>query len=85
MFQTVIPQNYLDIPVGEEIPNKRHSDADGAYDLIYRNFWFPYGSLCTITQIGDNHLGYVGFREPTESLGDNGAMNMVVETVRTTP
>jgi hypothetical protein len=77
-----IPQNYVDIPVGQEILNIIDADADGACDLSYRNFWLPYGWVCTITQMGDNHLGYIGFRS-IESLGDYGAMDIVLDTIRT--
>jgi hypothetical protein len=79
-----IPQNYSDIPVGEEILNIVDADADGACDLSYRNSWLPDSSVCTIIQTGDNHLGYIGFRS-IESLGDYGAMDIIVDTIRATP
>jgi hypothetical protein len=78
------PQNYLDIPVRQEIQKIIDADADGTCDLMYRNFWFPRGWVCTIIQTGDNHLGYVGFRS-VENLGDYGAMDIVVNTIRSTP
>ena len=78
---TDVPQNYVDIAVVQEIPNIGDADADDMCDLT---FWPPY-SFCTITQIGDNHLGYVGFRESIESLRDNGAMNIIVDTFQNSP
>ena len=79
-----IPQNYSDIPVGQEILNIVDADADGACDLSYRNSWLPDSSVCTIIQMGDNHLGYIGFRS-IENLGEYGAMDIVVDTIRAIP
>jgi hypothetical protein len=58
------PQNYLDIIMEEhEIPfTLDDADADRTCDLKYP---VPSGFVCTITQDGDNHLGYIGFRDPT--------------------
>jgi hypothetical protein len=80
-----VPQNYADIPVRQEILNLRDADADGGCDLTYPNFFSPSGVVCTITQTGDNHLGYVGFRATANSLRDNGAMNVVVDTLHISP
>ena len=33
----------------------------------------------TIPDVGDNHFGYVGFRDTNGKLRDNGAMDVVVE------
>ncbi|HEX7257315.1 MAG TPA: hypothetical protein VF242_04580 [Nitrososphaeraceae archaeon] len=33
----------------------------------------------TIQDVGDNHFGYVGFRDTSGKLRDNGAMDVVVE------
>ena len=35
---------------------------------------------CTIFEKGDNHLGYIGFRNSDNSLMDNGAVDEVVKT-----
>ena len=34
----------------------------------------------TIRGVGDNHLGYIGFRNSDNSLMDNGAIDKVVNT-----
>ncbi|MGZ5551843.1 MAG: hypothetical protein ACXWE7_13765 [Nitrososphaeraceae archaeon] len=36
--------------------------------------------VCTINGTGDNHLGYIGFRNSDDSLMDNGAIDKVVNT-----
>jgi|SRR5215212_2158550 len=81
IFDRDVPQNYVDIPVEQEILNIRDADADRGCDLIYPSFWSP-DFVCTITQVGDNHLGYVGFRGPDNSLRDNGAMSVVAYTLQ---
>jgi hypothetical protein len=80
-----VPQNYVDIPIEQEILNIIDADADSACDLMYRTFWFHFRFVCTINQTGDNHLGYVGFRESMEILRDNGAMNIVADTLQDSP
>jgi hypothetical protein len=35
--------------------------------------------LNTIQDVGDNHFGYVGFRDTNGKLRDNGAKDVVVE------
>ena len=77
-----VPENYVDLSVEQEILNIRNADADNEVcDLKYNpNPWVPSYFLCTIDYVGDNHLGYVGFRGPNDSLRDNGAMNIVVDT-----
>jgi hypothetical protein len=82
---TDLPQNYVDIVVEQEIKDYRDADADGRCDLLYRTFWFHLPFVCTITQVGDNHLGYIGFRESIGSLRDNGAMNILVDTLQNAP
>jgi hypothetical protein len=80
-----IPQNYNDIHVTQEVLNIRDADADGGCDLMYPSFLSPSGFVCTITQTGDNHLGYLGFRATANSIRDNGAMNVIVDTLRNSP
>jgi hypothetical protein len=75
------PQNYLDIIMEEhETPfTLDDADADRTCDLKYP---VPSGFVCTITQDGDNHLGYIGFRDPTpNSLKNNGVMDIIVDTM----
>jgi hypothetical protein len=35
--------------------------------------------ICTIDDIGDNHFGYVGFRDANGAWIDDGAMNVVID------
>jgi Alpha/beta hydrolase of unknown function (DUF900) len=92
LFDIDVPENYVDIPVKQEIRNISNADADNeGCDLKYPNPWYYYNSwylsrfICTINYVGDNHLGYVGFRGPNDSLRDNGAMNIVVDTFQNSP
>jgi hypothetical protein len=67
--------NYMDIPVKNEIRLIDDAAGDGICDLIN-----PDNFRCTISFVGDNHLGYVGFRYPFFStLRDDGAMNIVID------
>ncbi|HET9808027.1 MAG TPA: alpha/beta hydrolase [Nitrososphaeraceae archaeon] len=80
------PQNYVDIPVKQEIRNIIDADADGGCDLkYYPNPWYPDYFICTINYVGDNHLGYVGFRSYNNSLIDDGAINIVVDKFQNSP
>jgi hypothetical protein len=75
MSSTAIPSNYHDIDVENEIPNLNDADGDGNCDLP--NPFIP--NVCTIAGIGDNHIGYLGFRDPVmDNLQDDGAMNVVI-------
>lgn len=73
-----IPRNYMDIPISQQIPNFSDADADGECDLTFNH-------ICTINHIGDNHLGYVGFRDLSNNntVKNNGAIDIVVSTFRT--
>jgi hypothetical protein len=81
------PGNYIEIPIKSQIPNINDADIDTQCDLEYRSFWFPFDLVCTINQIGDNHLGYVGFRDPAnyDSLKNNGAIDIIVHTLQNSP
>ncbi len=74
------PQSiYGDINVENEIPNIDDSDGDGKCDLP--NPFLP--DTCTINAVGENHLGYFGFRSAINgTLIDDGAMNAVVANWR---
>jgi pimeloyl-ACP methyl ester carboxylesterase len=71
------PVNYIDIPVQNEIKPFVDADGDGKCDL-------QVGEECTIIIAGNNHMGYMGFRNPanTNLLKDDGAMNVVVNNWR---
>jgi pimeloyl-ACP methyl ester carboxylesterase len=77
------PTNYLDISdTDQEIPNFQNANGDNRCDLID-----PISKICTISQIGDNHLGYAGFRDPVDGnrLEDIGAIDIIVNTWRNSP
>jgi pimeloyl-ACP methyl ester carboxylesterase len=71
------PKNYEDVNVQGEIA--AFSDADGidGCDLGLRNL---ITEECIPAEVGDNHGGYIGFRNPENSslLADDGAMNIVI-------
>ena len=69
--------NYENIDVQDQIIYERDADNDGdGCDLP--NPFNPF--ICTIRGVGDNHLGYIGFRNSDNSLMDNGAIDKVVNT-----
>jgi hypothetical protein len=67
--------NYEDIDVEDQIAFIKDADGDGACDLPIST---PFGPVCTIEDIGDNHFGYVGFRDTNGTWADDGAMNVVI-------
>lgn len=78
-FEVQAPFNYSDIyGVEREIKPVNDADAINGCDLgICDLGLFPAGE-------GDNHLGYMGFRNlaDTNKLADDGAMNIVVDEWR---
>jgi hypothetical protein len=83
-----MPANYTDRNVQDQIPENPGdidmTDANGDYgcDLPEWIFIpvFPYWILtCNIDSVGDNHMGYMGFRDAsTQTLVDDGAIDIVV-------
>ena len=74
------PRNYVDVfGIENEIPNFTNSNGDRRCDLIN-----PINKGCTIVGIGDNHLGYAGFRDPVKknNLMDTGAIDIIVNSWR---
>jgi hypothetical protein len=70
---------YRDINVENEIRNLDDSDGDQKCDMP--NPFIP--GNCTINAVGENHLGYFGFRSAVNGmLVDDGAMNVVVSNWR---
>jgi hypothetical protein len=70
------PQNYFDINVINEIPALSDADGDGNLEEC-----FEENGLALVK--GDNHCGYIGFREPfSNSLLDDGAINIVVDNLK---
>jgi hypothetical protein len=69
-----LPNNYVQVYVENEIIS--NPDAEG---IVGIEIWLCYPWFCH-ADIGDNHLGYIGFRdnENVSRLLDDGAMNVVV-------
>jgi pimeloyl-ACP methyl ester carboxylesterase len=67
---------YFEEDIQDEIKSFRDADAMEGWDFGLCNI---FGSC--LVNIGDNHAGYIGFRNPTNPnlLADDGAMNIVVE------
>ncbi len=78
-FQTspniTLPKNYEEVDVKDEIKAFFDADAINGTDMGLCN---NFGS-CNVN-VGDNHLGYMGFRNLTDTskLVDDGAMDSVV-------
>lgn len=71
-----IPPNYVDTNVTNEIPVLSDADGDGNLEEC-----FEENGLALVK--GDNHCGYIGFREPfSNSLIDDGAIDVVVRDWR---
>ena len=70
-----LPNNYHQINVEKEISNITDADGDGKCD-----YPIPKTNVCTVLKVGDNHRGYMGFRNSTDpiKLVDNGAIDVVV-------
>lgn len=71
-----LPDNYDEKDVKEQLP--LNSDADGNEQCDFIN---PFTNTCMITEIGDNHRGYLGYRKPVNNLTiiDDGAIDKVVD------
>jgi hypothetical protein len=76
-----MPLNYKNVNVQDQIINERDADKDGD-DCDLPNFNYLWLDICSINGVGDNHLGYIGFRNNDKSLMDNGAIDKVVNTWR---
>jgi esterase/lipase superfamily enzyme len=67
-----IPKNYKDTNIMNEILALSDADGDGNLEEC-----FEENGVALVK--GDNHCGYIGFREPfSNSLLDNGAIDVVV-------
>lgn len=81
-----MPTNYENFNVQNQISYEKDADNDrdgcDLPNLYYRYYWFYswWIDSCTIFGTGDNHLGYIGFRNSDDSLRDNGAIDKVVST-----
>lgn len=83
-----IPSNYEEQNVQNEVLAIKDADAGAINeqsglecDII--SYIFPFNCTISASVLGDNHLGYMGFRDPTNSSrlipnGGDGAINVVV-------
>ena len=68
--ETVHP-NYIDKNVAYEIPHFSDADGDDNVEECFED-------VNPVKMWGDNHCGYIGFRNDEGSLLDDGAINIVV-------
>lgn len=71
----MLPNNYGQVDVVDEIYNGIDADGDGNCDLIVPSVF----DGCSIYRKGDNHFGYIGFRENQSEIIDDGVINIIVD------
>lgn len=72
-----VPYNFHQDDVTLEIRILSDADSNGTCDIRYYYNGFRY---CTIFLYGDNHQGYIGFRDSDDNFMNNGAIDKVVNT-----
>ena len=73
------PRNYNEINVTNAILSLSDADGDGNLEECFEEY-NPAFIPMSVHGIGDNHCGYIGFRQPfSDSLVDDGVMNVVVK------
>lgn len=87
-----IPSNYEEQNVQNEILAIADADAGAINEAPFPecdviSYIFPFNCTISATVLGDNHLGYMGFRDPSNSSrlipnGGDGAINVVVSDWR---
>ena len=71
-----VPSNYNETNVAYEILPFSDADGDGNIEECFED-------INPVKVWGDNHCGYIGFRQPfSNSLLDDGAMNVVVDNLK---
>lgn len=71
-----VPSNYNQENVAYEILPFSDADGDGNIEECFED-------INLVKVWGDNHCGYIGFRQPfSSSLLDDGAMNIVVDNLK---
>lgn len=83
-----IPSNYEELNVQNEILAVNDADADAinerpGFECDVISYIFPFNCTISASILGDNHLGYMGFRDPNDnstllSNGGDGAIDIVV-------
>jgi hypothetical protein len=71
----MLPNNYGQVDVVDEIYNGIDADGDGKCDLIVSSAF----DGCSIYRKGDNHFGYIGFRANQSEIIDDGVINIIVD------
>jgi hypothetical protein len=74
-----MPQNYTDRSVRRgQVIARQDADDERGCDLI--NPFYPFNCTISTTQKGDNHFGYLGFRNPNnpDLLLNDGAIDIIV-------
>jgi hypothetical protein len=67
-----LPANYNEKDIAKNIPALCDANGHNSCD-------FPYNTILgAIADVGDNHFGYIGFRDTNNTLKDDGAMDVVV-------
>ena len=87
-----IPSNYQEQNVQNEILAIEDADAgaineSSGFECDTVSYTFPFNCTISATVLGDNHLGYMGFRDPNNpsSLVGDGAIDIVVSDWRAVP
>jgi hypothetical protein len=84
-----IPSNYQEQNVQNEILAIEDADAgaineSSGFECDIVSYIFPFNCTISATILGDNHLGYMGFRDSNNpnSMADDGAIDIVVSNWR---
>ena len=72
----VVPSNFDETDVSSLIIVDTDSNKDGECDIRY-----PVTHICTISKNGDNHMGYMGYRDNIyrQTVHDSGAIKQIVD------
>ena len=72
----VVPSNFDETDVSSLIIVDTDSNKDGECDIRY-----PVTHICTISKNGDNHMGYMGYRDniDRQTVHDSGAIKQIVD------
>ena len=79
-----LPNNYVDINITEKIPFNTDANGDKDCDDWRLLTLKPVKLSCMITQAGESHYGYFGFRDADNKtrLIDIGAMDILVSNLK---
>jgi hypothetical protein len=83
-----VPDNYKEQNVLSKVEDEQDSDQRNGCDLRVnlKHFGYPFGNLyhCTILKNGDNHFGYLGYRnvQDPQTVSSSGAIDFVISDWR---